>query len=113
MLSRSEVLEYFDRYTFNVGLDGCRDLNDCYKRCSETKYDIWATVKAEMDMVNGKHLSVITYNPFAFTCGFIYTDNTHETKRIRFRVYTPSHTCDIELGPNELIELKRQGISYE
>lgn len=103
-MNRAKIRAYFDRYTYNIGFEGVRTLDNCYKECSTTKRAIWQDHRNKNP--GAKYMSVITHNCHTFTMGWLEKiDNS-----IYFRVETRTESGKMLLGPDEKIELKRQGI---
>lgn len=98
-----QIRYYFDRYTYNVGLMGFRSIDDCYLKPSNIKRAIWN------EYTHKKCVSVITYNVNLFTLGYL----SKEGNDYFFNVVTKSGSGKLLLGPNEKIELKRQGIQWQ
>jgi len=103
-MNRAKIRAYFDRYTYNFGFEGVRTLDNCYKECSTTKRAIWQDHKNKNP--GAKYMSVITHNCQSFTMGWLEKDGDD----IYFRVETRADSGKMLLGPNEKVELKRQGI---
>lgn len=103
-MNRAKIRAYFDKYTYNVGLEGVRTLDNCYKECSTTKRAIWQDHKNKNP--GARYMSVITHNCHSFTMGWLEKDGDD----IYFRVETRAESGKMLLGSNEKIELKRQGI---
>ena len=91
------VREYWERYVFNVGCHGTRQLRDVYNKWSDTKQEAWDQITKECADRNGFKLSVITYSVQYFTAGYMYKDGD----KLMFRVYTHADSGTMELGPNE------------
>ena len=92
-----KVREYWDRYVFNVGLDGVRHLTDCYCTFSDTKKQIFQDISKICADKNGFKLSIITHNQKYFTVGFMFKNND----KLFFQVFIPSGSGVLEIGPNE------------
>lgn len=102
-MNRKQIRYYFDKYTYNVGLRGIKSLYDCYAKPSVFKQAIW------YEYAHKKCVSVITYNVNLFTVGYL----SEENGVLFFNVVTKSGSGKLALGPNEKIELKRQGIKWQ
>ena len=108
-MNHIKAKEYFDRYTYNVGLDGTKCLDNVYVKYSDKKRDAWKEIQGECTAFEGHHLSVITHGPQYFTAGYWFIKN----KEYYFRVHTPSSSGVLHLGPGDILELKKQGMLYE
>ena len=91
------VRGYWERYVFNVGCHGPRQLHDVYNKWSDAKQEAWDKIAKECADRNGFKLSVITYSIQYFTAGYMYKDGD----KLIFRVHTPAYCDTMELGPNE------------
>lgn len=99
-MQNSNVREYWERYVFNVGCRGTKQLHDVYNKCSDVKQEAWDQIAKECADRNGFKLSIITYCVCWFTAGYMYKDGD----KLMFCVHTPTD-CDImELGPNEKVD---------
>lgn len=96
-MQKSKVREYWERYVFNVGCHGSRQLHDVYNKCSDVKQEAWDQIAKECADRKGFKLSVITYSAQYFTAGYMYKDGD----KLMFRVHTPMNYGTMELGPNE------------
>lgn len=96
-MQKSKVREYWERYVFNVGCHGPRQLHDAYGKWSDAKQEAWDQIAKECADRNGFKLSVITYSVQYFTAGFMYKDGD----KLMFRVHTSMDSGTMELGPNE------------
>ena len=96
-MQKSKVREYWERYVFNVGCHGPRQLHDAYNKWSDTKQEAWDQIAKECADRKGFKLSVITYSVQYFTAGYMYKDGD----KLMFRVHTPMNSDTMELGPNE------------
>ena len=96
-MQNSKVREYWERYVFNVGCDGPRQLYAVYNKCSYAKQEAWNQIAKECADSKGFKLSVITYSAQYFTAGYMYKDGD----KLMFRVHTPTESGTMELGPNE------------
>lgn len=96
-MQKSRVREYWERYVFNVGCYGPRQLRDVYNKWSDTKQEAWDKIAKECADRKGFKLSVITHNVQCFTVGYMYKDGD----KLMFRVHTSADTGTMELGPNE------------
>ena len=94
---KSKVREYWERYVFNVGCDGVRQLHDVYGKCSDAKQEAWNHVAKECADKNGFKLSVITYNAKHYTAGYMYK----EGDKLMFCVHTPTDSGTMKLDQNE------------
>ena len=91
------VREYWERYVFNVGCRGTKQLHDVYNKCSDTKQEAWNQIAKECADRNGFKLSIISYSQIYYTAGYMYKDGD----KLMFRVHTPTDSGTMELGPNE------------
>lgn len=91
------VREYWERYVFNVGCHGPRQLHDVYNKWSDAKQEAWDKIAKECADRNGFKLSVITYNAQYFTAGYMYKDGD----KLMFILHTPLCYNIMEIGPNE------------
>ena len=91
------VREYWERYVFNVGCRGPRQLHDVYNKCSDAKQIAWDQIAKECADRNGFKLSIISYSQIYYTAGYMYKDGD----KLMFRVHTPTDSGTMELGPNE------------
>lgn len=91
------VREYWERYVFNVGCHGPRQLHDVYNKWSDAKQEAWNQIAKECAYRNGFKLSVITHSRHYFTVGYMYKDGD----KLMFCVHTPADYGTMELGPNE------------
>ena len=96
-MQKSKVREYWERYVFNVGCHGPRQLRDVYNKWSDTKQEAWNKIAKECADRNGFKLSIITYSVQYFTAGYMYKDGG----KLMFRVHTSADCSTMELGPNE------------
>lgn len=94
---KSRIRELWERYIFNAACHGVRHLSDIYGTWSNTKQIAWNQIAAECSSHNGFKLSVITYNGWQFTVGYMYK----EGDKLIFRVHTPNDSGTMELGHNE------------
>ena len=99
-MQNSNVREYWERYVFNVGCRGTKQLHDVYNKCSNTKQEAWNQIAKECAARNGFKLSIITYCVHWFTVGYMYKDGD----KLMFCVHTPTDCDTIELGPNEKVD---------
>lgn len=91
------VRKYWERYVFNVGCRGTKQLHNVYNKCSDVKQEAWNQIAKECAARNGFKLSIITYNISFFTAGYMYKDGD----KLMFCVHTPIDCGTMELGPNE------------
>jgi hypothetical protein len=96
-MKKSNVREYWERYVFNVGCHGPRQLHDVYNKWSDVKQEAWDQITKEYADRNGFKLSVITYCACYFTAGYMYKDGD----KLMFRVHTSTDSGTMELGQNE------------
>ena len=96
-MQKSKVREYWERYVFNVGCHGPRQLYAVYNKCSYTKQEAWDQIAKEYADRNGFKLSIITYCVCWFTVGYMYKDGD----KLMFCVHTHTDSGTMELGPNE------------
>lgn len=108
-MNRIRIREYFERYTYNVGISGVRTLTDCYSKPSNTKVSIWQGHKDRNP--NARYMSVITFNCTVFSMGWVEKENGSDN--LYFRVETKGDSGKLLLGPNEKIELRRAGILWQ
>lgn len=94
---KSKVREYWERYVFNVGCHGPRQLNNVYNKWSDAKQEAWNQIAKECADRNGFKLSVITYTTQRYTVGYMYKDGD----KLMFCVHTSSDSGTMELGQNE------------
>ena len=94
---KSKVREYWERYVFNVGCHGPRQLRDVYNKWSDTKQNAWDQIAKECVDRNGFKLSVITYTMQYYTVGYMYK----EGDKLMFCVHTSTDSGTMELGQNE------------
>lgn len=94
---KSKVREYWERYVFNVGCHGPRQLHDVYNKWSDAKQNAWDQIAKECADRNGFKLSVITYTMQYYTVGYMYKDGD----KLMFCVHTPADSGTMELGQNE------------
>lgn len=106
MMTKSKVREYWERYVFNVGCHGPRQLHDVYGKASEAKQRAWDQIAKECASKNGSKLSVITYSVMYFTAGYMYI---HDDK-LMFCVHTPTDSGTMGLGPNEICDARQYGV---
>ena len=96
-MTKSKVREYWERYVFNVGCNGPRQLHDVYNKCSDVKQNVWDQITKECADRNGFKLSVITYNIQYYTVGYMYKDGN----KLMFCAHTSYGYGTMELGQNE------------
>ena len=96
-MQKSKVREYWERYVFNVGCHGSRQLHDVYNKWSNTKQEAWDQIAKECADRNGFKLSVITYSTQYYTAGYMYKDDD----KLMFCFHTPTGSGTMEIGPNE------------
>lgn len=106
MMTKSKVREYLERYVFNVGCHGVRQLSDVYGKASDAKQEAWNQIAKECASKNGSKLSVITYNVQYFTAGYMYKDGD----KLMLRVHTSADSGTMELGPNEICNARQHGV---
>lgn len=106
MITRSKVREYWERYVFNVGCHGVRQLSDVYGKASCAKQEAWNQIAKECASKNGSKLSVITYSTMYFTAGYMYID----CGKLTFCVHTPTDSGTMEIGPNEKCDARQHGV---
>ena len=106
MMTKSKVREYWERYVFNVGCHGTRQLHDVYNKYSDTKQKAWNQIAKECASKNGSKLSVITYSVTRFTAGYMYID----CGKLTFCVHTPTDSGIMEVGPNEKCDARQHGV---
>lgn len=106
MMTKSKVREYWERYVFNVGYHGIRQLNDVYGKASDAKQEAWNQIAKECVDRNGFKLSVITYSVHRFTVGYMYIHGD----KLTFCVYTPTDSGIMEIGPNEKCDARQHGV---
>lgn len=94
---KSKVREYWERYVFNVGCHGVRQLNNVYNKWSDAKQNAWDQIAKECADRNGFKLSVITYTMQRYTVGYMYKDGD----KLMFCAHTSSDSGTMELGQNE------------
>ena len=94
---KSKVREYWERYVFNVGCNGVRQLQDVYGKCSDVKQNAWDQIAKECSDKNGFKLSVIKYSAQYFTAGYMYK----EGDKLMFCVHTSTDSGTMELDQNE------------
>lgn len=94
---KSKVREYWERYVFNVGCHGPRQLHDVYNKWSDNKQNVWDQIAKECANRNGFKLSVITYTVQRYTVGYMYK----EGDKLMFCVHTSTDSGVMELGQNE------------
>lgn len=70
-------------------------LDDCYGTYSIAKYQAWEYCKRLCKKLNGKRLTVLSYNSQVFTAAFEYPHP--ETGEKMLRVETASHAYDMKL----------------
>ena len=96
-MTKNKVREYWERYVFNVGCHGVRQLNNVYNKWSDVKQNAWDQIAKECADRNGFKLSVITYTMQRYTVGYMYKDGD----KLMFRVHTSTDSGEMELGQNE------------
>lgn len=96
-MQKSKVREYWERYVFNVGCHGPRQLRDVYNKWSDIKQNVWDKIAKECADRKGFKLSVITYTMQRYTVGYMYKDGD----KLMFRVHTSADCGTMELGQNE------------
>ena len=96
-MQKSKVREYWERYVFNVGCHGPRQLYTVYNKCSYAKQGAWNQIAKECADRNGFKLSIITYSVHYFTAGYMYKDGD----KLMFCVHTSTNCGTMEIGPNE------------
>lgn len=106
MMTKSKVREYWERYVFNVGCHGIRQLSDVYGKASYTKQEAWNQIEKECVDRNGFKLSVITYSVQHFTVGYMYIHGD----KLTFCVHTPTDSGTMEIGPNEKCDARQHGV---
>ena len=99
-MQNSNVRECWERYVFNVGCRGTKQLHDVYNKCSDVKQEAWDQIAKECIARNGFKLSIITYSVYFFTAGYMYKDGD----KLMFCVHTPTGCGTMELGPNEKVD---------
>lgn len=105
-MTKSDVREYWERYVFNIGCHGIRQLNNVYKSWSDAKQEAWNQIAKECADRNGFKLSVISYSVCRFTVGYMYI---HDDK-LTFCVHTPTDSGTMKIGPNEKCDARQHGV---
>ena len=106
MMTKSKVREYWERYVFNVGCHGIRQLNDVYGKASDAKQEAWNQIAKECVDRNGFKLSVITYSVQYFTVGYMYIHGD----KLTFCVHTHIDSGTMEIGLNEKCDARQHGV---
>lgn len=96
-MQKSKVRGYWERYVFNVGCHGPRQLHDVYDKWSDTKQNVWDQIAKECADRNGFKLSIITYTMQRYTVGYMYKDGD----KLMFCVHTALDYDTMELDQNE------------
>lgn len=96
-MTKHIVREYWERYVFNVGCRGTKQLHNVYNKYSDAKQEAWDQIAKECADRNGFKLSIITYSAQFFTTGYMFKDGD----KLMFQVHTPADSGTMELGPNE------------
>lgn len=99
-LSTSELRGYFEEYEYKVDFHGVRHLGNCYNKFSDKKLYAWNYCQQQCMEKNGGLLSVISYNPFVFTAGFVYVKDNESY----FHLETPSASGDYHITANDLCD---------
>ena len=99
-MTKHIVREYWERYVFNVGCRGTKQLHDVYNKCSDTKQEAWNQIAKECADRNGFKLSIISYSQIFYTAGYMYKDGD----KLMFCVHTPTDCDTMELGPSEKVD---------
>lgn len=89
--------DLFEQYKCSIKYHGKRTLYDCYQVHSQAKEWSYQMILNEYRQLRGKDITVISYNGWQYTIGFIYDvldGNTGEVLDIRFRRYSVSGTLD-------------------
>lgn len=105
----AKIREYFDRYTYNVGLRGTQRIDQAYGTFSSKKAASWNKICGDCIDLHGHYLTVITHNGWYYSAGFLYKID----EAYYFRVYTASDRGEMRLSNNDIIELIRQGMYFE
>ena len=99
-LSVSELRGYFERYEYSIDWDGVRHLGNCYNKFSDKKLHTWKYCQQQCADRNGGLLSIISYNTYQFTAGFIYVKDNEPY----FHLETPSASGDYHITANDLCD---------
>lgn len=86
--ARSYV-NHYNRTYFPLTLD------DVYKSYSVAKLHAWEYCQRKCDSMNGRRLTVLSYNSFVFTAAFEYTHP--DTGVLMLHVETHSNSYDMEM----------------
>lgn len=86
--ARSYV-NHYNRTYFPLTLD------DVYKSYSVAKLHVWEYCQRKCDSMNGRRLTVLSYNSFVFTAAFEYTHP--DTGVLMLHVETHSNSYDMEM----------------
>jgi hypothetical protein len=86
--ARSYV-NHYNRTYFPLTLD------DVYKSYSVAKLHAWEYCQRKCDSMNGRRLTVLSYNSFVFTAAFEYTHP--DTGVLMLHVETNSNSYDMEM----------------
>lgn len=105
-MTKVKVRGYWERYVFNVGCHGIRQLNDVYDRWSNAKQEAWNQIAKECADKNGFKLSVITYSVHHFTVGYMYM----HSDKLTFCVHTPTDSGTMEIRLNEKRDARQHGV---
>ena len=70
-------------------------LDDVYKSYSHAKHCAWLSCELECERLNGRRLTVLSYNTFFFTAAFEYTHP--DTGVLMLHVETYADSYDMEM----------------
>ena len=104
IVNRAKKKAYWNMYIDRLKRYGVRHLEHCYDRPSSVKQNVWDLAKRQFAEEHGMFLSIITYNTFMFTYGFIYKD--YSTGESFFHVETPYYCGRLLLESEELNKLR-------
>jgi len=99
-LSVSDLRRYFEVYEYRVDVHGVRHLGNCYNKFSDKKLHAWKHCQQQCIEKNGGLLSIIAYNTYQFTAGFIYVKDNEPY----FHLETPSTGGDYHISANDLCD---------
>lgn len=102
----NRVRVYWERYVFNVGCRGVKDIYHTYARPSSRKVSSYDAIKQDCIENNGFMCSVITYSCHYYTAGYMFKKDG----KLFFKAFWSTGNGVMELGPNEKVDAMQHGI---
>lgn len=84
--------QLINAYDNSISSYGLRTLDDCYNNYSYDKARSYYNIKLECENLDGYDFTILSHNPFQYSCGYVYPDS--ETGALILRVETASSTYE-------------------